>query len=195
MANDPPIETSKFHIAGSTASSKRRRRNVHSSSSSSVYLASVAALAVVVSCLLVSPTVGFTSSEVRPSAHKVRGYTTCQRRIAPFAVHSAVTAPFGRLYMVASSGEKEEWRAILSSFQLYKAAYGDLKIPTRFVVPKMQPWPGKIFPHVHARVPGILKLYCSCFNCSSIMYRGRLGYALGKESVTDSFRGQVHREQ
>jgi hypothetical protein len=46
--------------------------------------------------------------------------------------------------MAASPGDKEEWRAILGSFQLYKAAYGDLKIPTRFVVPSMPPWPGKI---------------------------------------------------
>lgn len=25
---------------------------------------------------------------------------------------------------------------------MYKAAYGDLKVPSRFVVPAMPPWPG-----------------------------------------------------
>ena len=146
MANDPPIDVS--------AQSTRRRRNIHPRSSSSLYLTSVAALALAMSCLLVSPAAGFISSNHKSSAQKDRGFTPCQRRIAPFAVHSAVTAPFGRLYMAAYSGDKEEWRAILSSFQLYKAAYGDLKIPTRFVVPTMQPWPGKIVSHVRLRTPG-----------------------------------------
>jgi hypothetical protein len=41
--------------------------------------------------------------------------------------------------------DKEEWRAILAAFQMYKAAYGNLKVPARFVVPSMPPWPGKIY--------------------------------------------------
>ena len=55
--------------------------------------------------------------------------------------------PSTRLYMTASSGgdkdDKDEWRAILAAFQLYKAAYGDLKVPLRFVVPSAAPWPGE----------------------------------------------------
>ena len=44
----------------------------------------------------------------------------------------------------ASPGEDEnEWRTILAAFQMYKAAYGDLKVPSRFVVPAIAPWPGK----------------------------------------------------
>ena len=39
--------------------------------------------------------------------------------------------------------DENEWRIILSAFQMYKAAYGDLKVPSRFVVPGMAPWPGK----------------------------------------------------
>lgn len=35
----------------------------------------------------------------------------------------------------------EEWDAVVAAFQMYKAAYGDLKIPIRFVVPDMPPWP------------------------------------------------------
>ena len=39
--------------------------------------------------------------------------------------------------------DKEEWDAVLDAFQMYKAAYGDLKVPSRFVVPSMPPWPGE----------------------------------------------------
>jgi hypothetical protein len=48
-----------------------------------------------------------------------------------------------RLFAASANSDKEEWRAMLAAFQMYKAAYGDLKIPTRFVVPSMAPWPGK----------------------------------------------------
>ena len=37
--------------------------------------------------------------------------------------------------------DAREWKAILASFKMYKAAYGNLKIPQRFVVPNMKPWP------------------------------------------------------
>eukprot|EP00979_Chaetoceros_neogracilis_P005013 scaffold858_cov231-Chaetoceros_neogracile.AAC.1 len=41
----------------------------------------------------------------------------------------------------ASKSDEEEWNALLAAFQMYKAAYGDLKVPSRFVVPSMPPWP------------------------------------------------------
>mmetsp|Transcript_1334 Transcript_1334/g.2413 ORF Transcript_1334/g.2413 Transcript_1334/m.2413 type:complete len:1006 (-) Transcript_1334:39-3056(-) len=41
----------------------------------------------------------------------------------------------------SSSPDAEEWDALLAAFQMYKAAYGDLKVPSRFVVPSMPPWP------------------------------------------------------
>ena len=41
------------------------------------------------------------------------------------------------------STDEEEWNALISAFQMYKAAYGDLKVPTRFIVPAMPPWSGK----------------------------------------------------
>ena len=44
----------------------------------------------------------------------------------------------------ASKSDVEEWNALLAAFQMYKAAYGDLKVPSRFVVPSMPPWPGKL---------------------------------------------------
>ena len=44
----------------------------------------------------------------------------------------------------ASKSDDEEWNALLAAFQMYKAAYGDLKVPSRFVVPSMPPWPGTL---------------------------------------------------
>jgi hypothetical protein len=39
--------------------------------------------------------------------------------------------------------EEDEWKALLAALHMYKAAYGDLKVPLRFIVPGMPPWPGK----------------------------------------------------
>jgi hypothetical protein len=41
----------------------------------------------------------------------------------------------------SDDGDASEWQAITDAFQMYKAAYGDLKVPARFVVPSMPPWP------------------------------------------------------
>ena len=42
--------------------------------------------------------------------------------------------------------DEKEWRTVMAAFQMYKAAYGDLKVPSKFVVPGMAPWPGKNHP-------------------------------------------------
>lgn len=41
--------------------------------------------------------------------------------------------------------DEEEWRTVLAAFKMYKAAYGDLKVPSRFIVPGMAPWPGELY--------------------------------------------------
>jgi len=41
----------------------------------------------------------------------------------------------------SANGDEAEWKAVLNAFKLYKAAYGDLRVPRRFVVPNMKPWP------------------------------------------------------
>ncbi|KAL3924793.1 MAG: hypothetical protein SGILL_000822 [Bacillariaceae sp.] len=48
-----------------------------------------------------------------------------------------------RLFMAKTdpSSDQADWKALLMSLQLYKAAYGDLKVPKVFVVPSMAPWP------------------------------------------------------
>ena len=41
-----------------------------------------------------------------------------------------------------SNPDQKEWRAVFLTLQLYKAAFGDLKVPSKFVVPSAAPWPG-----------------------------------------------------
>ena len=53
-----------------------------------------------------------------------------------------------RLFLASSGKEsgktdQNEWKAVFLTLQLYKAAFGDLKVPTKFVVPAAAPWPGK----------------------------------------------------
>ena len=42
----------------------------------------------------------------------------------------------------SGKADQEEWRAVFLALNLYKAAFGDLKVPTKFVVPSAAPWPG-----------------------------------------------------
>lgn len=66
-------------------------------------------------------------------------------QMASSDTETATSQPRGRPKANAeSSGDDEsEWRTILAAFQMYKAAYGDLKVPSRFIVPGMAPWPGE----------------------------------------------------
>lgn len=41
----------------------------------------------------------------------------------------------------APPDDEQEWKALLEALKMYKAAYGDLKVPQRFVVPNLKPWP------------------------------------------------------
>lgn len=41
-----------------------------------------------------------------------------------------------------SKPDASEWQAVTAALKMYKAAYGDLKVPSRFVVPALPPWPG-----------------------------------------------------
>jgi hypothetical protein len=40
-----------------------------------------------------------------------------------------------------ADNDEAEWKAIFAAFRLYKAAFGDLKVPQRFIVPNIKPWP------------------------------------------------------
>lgn len=40
-----------------------------------------------------------------------------------------------------TNSDQQEWKAIFVALQLYKAAYGDIKIPIEFIVPAAAPWP------------------------------------------------------
>jgi len=43
--------------------------------------------------------------------------------------------------MNSHKADEGEWNSLIASFKMYRAAYGDLKVPSRFVVPAMSPWP------------------------------------------------------
>lgn len=86
-----------------------------------------------------SPTKSFSSVWARPSTWGQSASSTS--RIAFSLLYSS---PGGS--EATNNGEfeneEEEWRAMISAFQMYKAAYGNLKVPLRFVVPSLAPWPG-----------------------------------------------------
>jgi hypothetical protein len=74
---------------------------------------------------------------------------------SPSLCHSSRTSPIAVLSMSNYDDQTEqqhqqegeddtvEWKAVLAAFKMYKAAYGDLRIPLRFIVPSMPPWPSK----------------------------------------------------
>lgn len=104
---------------------------------------------------LMSPTAAFTSSSGdRLSSNKITGQnsssgTSCSSPISRLPYFGISTRPLSiisKTRLMSSNdqdSDKEEWRALLAAFTMYKAAYGDLKIPIRFVVPSLPPWPGK----------------------------------------------------
>jgi hypothetical protein len=78
-------------------------------------------------------------TEMRPCLSRTTRPATRDRyqtRFGSFAL-------FAKAKEGETSSEENEWRAIMAAFQMYKAAYGDLKVPLRFVVPSLAPWPGK----------------------------------------------------
>lgn len=93
-----------------------------------------------------------------------------------------------RLFQATSGNDdKEEWRALLATFQLYKAAYGDLKIPIRFVVPSMKPWPGKYNGLFYCSFP----LHFS--QLSHFSFRGNVGHETWAEGGPNSINRKIHR--
>jgi hypothetical protein len=66
------------------------------------------------------------------------------RRITNLSSLSASSSSRGTPSSPPAGGgndDEAEWKAVLAAFRMYKAAYGDLKVPQRFVVPNMKPWP------------------------------------------------------
>ncbi|CAJ1930515.1 unnamed protein product [Cylindrotheca closterium] len=119
---------------------RRTRGSEHSSSQS--YLSAMTAITIAAACL-VSSTSAFTTSSTR-CMHSSRKHTAFVRQELPSiitrnSIHPSISPT--SLFAAGRTPDKEEWRAILAAFQMYKAAYGDLKVPSRFVVPSMAPWP------------------------------------------------------
>ena len=81
---------------------------------------------------------GIQSSQLRvKSPHQTRPWISSRsipQQTSSFRLASSSSSE-------SPGSDDDEWQAVLSAFKLYKAAYGDLKVPQRFVVPNMAPWP------------------------------------------------------
>jgi len=105
-----------------------------------------ASAVVVVAIASLTTTVAFS---IIPSQHgNSIGYTVRPYGRAPFSFSSTLLKDTDvEVHEQASSSssskpdDESEWKSVLSCFKMYKAAYGDLKVPSRFVVPSMPPWP------------------------------------------------------
>lgn len=120
-------------------SSSRDRHSERRSPQS--YVATLTAITIAATCF-VSSTSAFTSSRAQSSNQRIQSAPLTFSK-PPFGIRNLENTPLSRttLFATSSTSDQDEWRAMLAAFQMYKAAYGDLKIPTRFVVPAMAPWP------------------------------------------------------
>jgi hypothetical protein len=125
----------------------RRRRNCEQGLPQSCFT-TLTAFTIVATCL-VSSAVAFTSTRTNGALDKAFVHPTSpgmrSAPLRPFGSHvqSTSSVPSTRLFAASDpNSDKAEWRGLLSAFQMYKAAYGDLRVPTRFIVPSMPPWPG-----------------------------------------------------
>ena len=133
IPSDSPSDMSEF---------RRKRRADHSQS----YITTLTVFSIAATCL-VSSAAAFTSSRTNGAVDTSIVRASHESRsmpIRPFGFGIKDSIPSTRLFAASDpNSDKAEWRALLAAFQMYKAAYGDLKVPTRFVVPSMAPWPGK----------------------------------------------------
>lgn len=84
-----------------------------------------------------------TTSITRLGRYRQRAFiipTVSYRASAVRAQRTGTTAQAGD---TSAEPDQAEWKALLAALRMYKAAYGDLKVPQRFVVPSMLPWPSK----------------------------------------------------
>ena len=77
--------------------------------------------------------------------HSKASFLTPSKTASAFSTKKSLSST--RLFMSTEnkspkSADQQEWRAVFLALQLYKAAYGDLKVPPHFVVPAVAPWPG-----------------------------------------------------
>ena len=100
---------------------------------------SYAVMAVALACCQYSDVLAFSFRSGKVSNTKFRTSSQSSRLILRDS--SATSVEKASAASGSGNDDENEWRAIVSSFKMYKAAYGDLKVPSRFVVPSMPPWP------------------------------------------------------
>ena len=93
-----------------------------------------------------------------------------------------------------SSDDRDEWNALIAAFQMYRAAYGDLRVPLRFIVPSMPPWPSKL---TSTRCPCIPRPYMRPSHSvpNSLRFRTLMGHEAWTPRGGYSFDWKVHSKQ
>ena len=178
----------------------RRRQAPHSRSGGRLQISGIALSLMA----LVSYSAAFSSNFPRPSfsaakyaANTPATASTASSRIGTSSLPFLSKSP-ARLTTLFSSNDPNsdaaEWKAVVSALTLYKAAYGDLKVPQKFVVPAMAPWPGKFrLGHCPLCTHGILS--SSEFNFSILcflLFRGCMGNETRNEGCCDSIHRKVY---
>eukprot|EP00529_Nitzschia_sp_RCC80_P003524 CAMPEP_0113494102 /NCGR_PEP_ID=MMETSP0014_2-20120614/28935_1 /TAXON_ID=2857 /ORGANISM="Nitzschia sp." /LENGTH=1134 /DNA_ID=CAMNT_0000387987 /DNA_START=67 /DNA_END=3474 /DNA_ORIENTATION=+ /assembly_acc=CAM_ASM_000159 len=92
------------------------------------------------SSLYFSSAVAFSRTHLRPQPQPtvIMHRTTAKTSTSSLFMSSSEKTVKGRK---TSETDKREWKAVVTALQIYKAAYGDLKVPKKFIVPSMKPWP------------------------------------------------------
>jgi len=139
--SQPPIST---NTTGSLSHKYRRRRKVENGRRLSNFCIVQRSILIFV-CAMASVQ-AFSSAIFTGRRSLLRSQAPSKyHHLSPFSCKPAPSR-IASTTLFSSDGEdessKEEWQAILAAFQMYKAAYGNLKVPLRFVVPALAPWPG-----------------------------------------------------
>jgi hypothetical protein len=96
-------------------------------------------------------TVTTTGTAKRVLPYALRTVTTNPYRLAhsqPVPLHPhhridgvSLAATARETGSTAKDDDTAEWRAVLAALTLYQAAFGDVKVPQKFIVPTASPWP------------------------------------------------------
>jgi hypothetical protein len=96
------------------------------------------------------------NTPMQQQQQKKHNTNVMRQRQSPWSCHSSQKLLTNALSMSNyddDTGQDEddtaEWKAVLAAFKMYKAAYGDLRIPLRFIVPSIPPWPSKLHCTIH----------------------------------------------
>jgi hypothetical protein len=161
---------------------KAQRRRSNMSFRRRIGLLTSTAICVAITCGVASFTIPLQSSDFAAITRKHMAIPNT----TPYSISNTQSSLVAPLFMarhredtstMGGPSDEAEWRALLAAFKMYKTAYGDLKVPSRFIVPSMPPWPGK---SCHSPLAFLRKTQSLISHLttklSSNSHRKRLGY-------------------